>query len=76
MQVGKVVRVYQDMDLRIHVKNSVWTYNPRCVQPLQPMDGNNMQNSECFSNILYFTIKIFQYLHFYAYSRSLRAVKL
>ncbi|KAL5266150.1 hypothetical protein ACHWQZ_G006711 [Mnemiopsis leidyi] len=45
-EVGKVVRVYQDMDLRIHVKNSVWTYNPRCVQPLQPNDGNNMQNNQ------------------------------
>ena len=42
------MRVYQDMDLRIHVKNAVWTYNPRCVQPLQPNDGNNMQNSEHF----------------------------
>merc|ERR1719318_878095 len=34
------------MDLRIHVKNAVWTYNPRCVQPLQPNDGNNMQNNQ------------------------------
>ena len=35
-----MVRIYTDMDLRVSVKGSVWTYNPRCILPLHPTTDN------------------------------------
>ncbi|XP_072888522.1 E3 ubiquitin-protein ligase MIB2 isoform X3 [Hemitrygon akajei] len=37
-QVGKVLKVYADGDLRVGVGGQTWTFNPACVTAVQPGD--------------------------------------
>lgn len=43
-QVGKVLKVYADGDLRVGVGGQTWTFNPACVTAAQPgeLDANLM----------------------------------
>lgn len=41
-KIGNVVQVYDDGDLKIHVCNTSWTYNPLAVILLPDVSNDNI----------------------------------
>uniref|UniRef100_A0A4W3HP84 E3 ubiquitin-protein ligase MIB2 n=1 Tax=Callorhinchus milii TaxID=7868 RepID=A0A4W3HP84_CALMI len=53
-QVGKVLKVYGDGDLRVGVGGQTWTFNPACVTTAQPgeVDANLMTTDSTVISVL------------------------